>query len=83
MNPTETTIKLYEILQELCEKYGELENRMYGIYLEDFNIEIYVDNILIEFVDWLVGADVVFTGSIYWPLGGEIRKNGEVLYFKA
>ena len=82
MNPTETTIKLYEILQELCEKYGEFWDGAYTIYLEDFNIEIYVDNVLIESVDWFVGTDVIFTSSIYWPGGGEIRKNGEVSYFK-
>ena len=81
MNPTETTIKLYEILEELCEKYGEFEAGLYGIYLADFNIEIYVDNVLIEYIDLSVGNDVIFTGSIYWPAGGEIRKNGEVLYF--
>ena len=81
MNPTETTIKLYEILEELCEKYGEFEAGLYSIYLADFNIEIYVDNVLIEYIDLSVGNDVIFTGSIYWPAGGEIRKNGEVLYF--
>ena len=82
MNPTETTIKLYEILQEICEKYGEFWAEAYSIYLEDFNIEIYVDNVLIESIDWFVGSDVIFTNSIYWPHGGEIRRNGEVLYNK-
>ena len=45
VNPTETTIKLYEILKTICEEYGT--KNPYDYYINDINLDIYLDDIKI------------------------------------
>ena len=79
INPTETTITLYDIIYRYAKVVTEFNGDGYGFYPEDYDINIYIDGYKVtNFYVYDDGYSEVFTNNMYFA--GEFFDTGKITY---